>query len=427
MGQKDLLKKSALAVSIALLSSNLYAAGFQLNEYSTSGLGRSFAGEGAIADNAAVGSRNPAAMMMFDRPTASAGATLINPHVSLSGKTPTTLGSRNLKADDIAPSALVPNAHFIYPINEQWAVGTSATTNFGLSTRFNDTYPAGPQAGETKLTTINLNLSAAYRLDDNFSFGVGFNALRADAKLIRYAGDLALISGALPVGASSNTEVGRLEGDKWGYGWNVGLLYELNKDHRFALTYRSKIDVKFKGDYSGVSAPGQGKVPGNLDLNLPEVWEFSGYNKLASQWALHYGATYTTWSRFQELKATGSSGNVLFEKQERFRDAYRLGVGTTYYHDDNWTFRTGVAFDKSPATDRYRSISIPDQDRVWLSVGTTYAFTKEASVDLGLSYMQGMKVKIKEQLVDGNSAIPTYNFDAKGRAWLYGVNFNYTF
>jgi len=52
MNQKNLLKKSALAVAVALVSSNLYAAGFQLNEYTAAGLGRSFSGEGAIADSA---------------------------------------------------------------------------------------------------------------------------------------------------------------------------------------------------------------------------------------------------------------------------------------------------------------------------------------------------------------------------------------
>ncbi|WP_205516623.1 outer membrane protein transport protein, partial [Morganella morganii] len=27
----------------------------------------------------------------------------------------------------------------------------------------------------------------------------------------------------------------------WGYGWNAGMLYELDKDNRFSLTYRSKV------------------------------------------------------------------------------------------------------------------------------------------------------------------------------------------
>ncbi len=39
-------------------------------------------------------------------------------------------------------------------------------------------------------------------------------------------------------------------------------------------------------------------------------------------------------------------------------------------------FRTSIAFDDSPVPADKRSISIPDQDRFWLSAGATYAFNK---------------------------------------------------
>lgn len=135
---------------------------------------------------------------------------------------------------------------------------------------------------------------------------------------------------------------------------------------------------------------------GSLSLHLPEMWELSGYNKVAPQWAIHYSLTYTSWSQFQELKATNSKGDTLFYKDESFRDAYRIALGTTYYMDDNWTFRTGIAFDDSPVPADKRSISIPDQDRFWLSAGATYAFNKDASIDAGISYMHGQKFPSKK-------------------------------
>lgn len=78
MNQKNLFTRSALAAAIALISSNVSAAGFQLNEYSAAALGRAFSGEGAVADNASVGSRNPAAMTLFDRPSFSGGVIYID-------------------------------------------------------------------------------------------------------------------------------------------------------------------------------------------------------------------------------------------------------------------------------------------------------------------------------------------------------------
>ncbi|MBN3216103.1 long-chain fatty acid transporter FadL [Pectobacterium polaris] len=413
MNQKNLFKQSTIAVAVALFSANVSAAGFQLNEYSSSGLGRAFSGEGAVADNATSGSRNPATMTMFDRPSFSGGVTYINPDIDVNGS---SSSGQNADAKNIAPHAWVPNLHFIMPLNEQWAIGASAVTNYGLATEFNDNYVAGSIGGTTDLVTSNLNLSAAYRLNQNFSFGLGVNAVYADAKIVRHAGEL------FPTNPSA--EISRLEGKEWGYGWNAGILYEVDENNRIGLTYRSKVDIDFNGDYSR-DIPTPLATSGKLTLNLPEMWEASAYHRVAPKWAVHYSLTYTSWSQFQELKATDNSGNTLFQKEENFRDAYRLALGTTYYHDDNWTFRGGIAFDDSPVPADRRSISIPDQDRFWLSAGTTYAFNKDASVDVGVSYMHGKKVTITEK--GPTPASPTYNFSSEGKAWLYGVNFNYAF
>lgn len=102
MSQKTLFTKSALAVAVALISTQAWSAGFQLNEFSSSGLGRAYSGEGAIADDAGNVSRNPALITMFDRPTFSAGAVYIDPDVNISGTSPS---GRSLKADNIAPTA----------------------------------------------------------------------------------------------------------------------------------------------------------------------------------------------------------------------------------------------------------------------------------------------------------------------------------
>lgn len=117
MSQKTLLTKSALAVAVAIISTQAWSAGFQLNEFSSSGLGRAYSGEGAIADDAGNVSRNPALITMFDRPTFSAGAVYIDPDVNISGRSPS---GRSLDADNIAPTAWVPNAHFVAPINDQF-------------------------------------------------------------------------------------------------------------------------------------------------------------------------------------------------------------------------------------------------------------------------------------------------------------------
>ncbi|MGL4859607.1 MAG: long-chain fatty acid transporter FadL [Enterobacteriaceae bacterium] len=426
------LKPLLLALPCSLLSFYSHAAGFQLNESSASGLGRAFAGEAAIGDNAAIGSRNPAGMMLFSAPAFSGGVTYINPNIDLEGTSPAPFNN-SLKHKDIAPSAWVPNLHIIYPVSDKWAMGFSATSNFGLATDFPKNYPAGPLAGKTNLTTVNFNLNSAWRLDSNWSFGLGVDAVYADAEITRHAGE------AMPMKASelkADSTIAKLTGDDWGYGWNAGLLYEFDQDNRLGLAYRSKVDIKFKGRYSS-DIPNKynasqaktqwpwgtdgNSIPANLTLNLPAIWEFSGYHRVLPQWAVHYSASYVTWKRFKELKATDSD-HVLFYKDESFKNAYRLALGGTHYLDKNWTLRAGFAFDQTPIPASHRSISIPDQRRLWYSAGVTYAFTPQASVDFGVSYMRGQKVTIREQ----SGPLP-YTFKATGEAWLSGVNLNYQF
>lgn len=124
---------------MALISTRARSAGFQLNEFSSSGPA-GLIQEGAIADDAGNVSRNPALITMFDRPTFSAGAVYIDPDVNISGTSPS---GRSLKADNIAPTAWVPNMHFVAPINDQFGWGASITSNYGLATEFNDTYAGG--------------------------------------------------------------------------------------------------------------------------------------------------------------------------------------------------------------------------------------------------------------------------------------------
>ncbi|WKS82097.1 long-chain fatty acid transporter FadL [Edwardsiella tarda] len=432
MRPQKLFTRSALAAAVALLSSaNAYAAGFQLNEFSAAGLGRAFSGEGAMIDTPASASRNPAVLSTFDRPALSVGGIYIDPGVDITGTSQT---GRSLNAHNIAPSALIPNLHYVQPLNDRWSIGASATSNYGLATEFSDDYTAGAFGGTTDLMTANFNLSSAYRLNQQWSFGLGVNAVYAKAKIERYAGEL----GAL-VGKPANTMIADLKGHTWGYGWNAGILYQIDERNRYALTYRSEVKLDFKGDYSsalppsahltpimgaifshlGLPAGSDGQlIPGKLSMTLPAMLEVSGYNRVAPQWAIHYSLAYTTWSQFKELKATGNGGETLFQKDEQFHDAYRMALGATYYYDDNWTFRGGVAFDATPVPAEHRSISIPDQNRAWLSGGFSYAFNRDLSVDVGASYMHGSHVNFKEG---------PYQFRSVGKAWLYGANVNYAF
>ena len=417
-------KKSLIAAAVTLASTQTFAAAFQLNEHSASGLGRAYAGEAAIADNAAVLSRNPAAMTTFDKMALSVSGTYIKPDVDVAGDIyagPTKLAPSS--ESDIAPDAFVPATYFIQPLNDQWAWGIGLFSNYGLSTEYSKTFAAGAGAGDTELLTFNINPNIAYRINSSFSVGAGINAVYAAAELYRYAGAL---SAAIP-GANSDTRLAHLKGDTWGFGWNVGTLYEINENHRLALTYRSQVDLSFDGDFQGATS-GNRVVDGNLKLDLPAQAEFAGYHRLNQQFAVHYSVNWTDWSAFQELKATSSNcaGGVCLQKDEKFKDSARYALGGTWYVNPSWEARIGFAYDNSPIEPEYRSLSIPDSDRVWYSAGATYHIDQDMSVDLGMAYLDGKEVDVNEGLRSHGDAL-RWKGTSHGNAFLASAQFNMKF
>ncbi|MCT8647511.1 outer membrane protein transport protein [Glaesserella parasuis] len=409
--------KTALASIFTFSAAGASAAAFQLAEISTSGLGMAYAGNAAVADNASVVATNPALMTKFKQVEISAGGIYVDANVdvegSFNGSAIPSSATGNANAKDIIPSAIVPNLYVVAPISERFAVGGGVNVNYGLKSEFEKTYSAGVLAGKTELSAVNYNFSSAYDLGYGFSFGAGLNAVHAKATLERHFGALNPMA---PTATAS-----RLKGDKWGFGWNVGLSYDINENNRLGVAYHSPVDLRFKGKYVGTQSANV-EIPGRLNLELPAYWEISGYHKLTEKLAVQYSYKKTHWNSFQELRATDNNGKVLLQKDEKFNNNSRIALGMSYDVIEALTLRAGIAYDES-ASVAHPSISIPDTDRTWYTLGATYRFTPNLSVDLAYAHLRGSKNTFTESQV--TSAVG--EFKVKSTANLYGLNVNYKF
>ena len=459
--QMKKFNQSVLATAMLFAAGGANAAAFQLAEVSTSGLGMAYAGNAAVADNASVVATNPALMTEFKKAEFSVGGILVDADVDVAG----TIGGVPANHKNVIPNAIVPNMYAVVPVTERFALGGGLNVNYGLKSEYGNQYAAGVYGGRTELTALNFNLSGAYDLGYGFSAGFGLNAIHSDAEVERHLGiggkaivpKLKALAQAIQNNDSeradklkttadqlgsmpSNTSVSKIKGDKWSLGWNAGITYKLNENHRWGLAYHSAVNVKFKGEYSnqfpvdynallpalaasGASLPisqatGGKNVPGSLTLNLPAYWEFSGFHKITDKLAVQYSYKYTEWKRLKSLTAYGNSGNTLFHKDEKFSNASRYALGFSYNANDALTLRAGVAYDKS-ASVNHPSISIPDTDRMWYSLGATYRFTPNLSADFGYSHLRGKKNSFKEGL--------SGQFKVTSKANLYGLNINYRF
>lgn len=423
-----LLTTLAISCALAGASSSVSAAGFQISEHSASGLGRAFAGEAAIADNAATLARNPASLTMLEGTSISNGITYIDPNVQVEFSNGQYIDAVEAEA---APYALVPNVFMSHQLNDKFTVGFGSYADFGLASDYSDEVNEefGAIAGDTAITVINLNTSLAYKINEHFSIGASGSILLAKAELNRYSGMAKLVS-------DGNT-LASLEGQGVGFGYKVGGLYELNENHRWGIAYTGASDVDMEGEFTGVQAGTDNPdnkpleyvegVDGELTLNLPSILEISGYHQLTDQFAMHYSWVRTGWSSFEEILATSVNGecsskgeddNVCLQKTEEWKDSNRYALGATYQVNDNWAIRSGMAYDETP-TDEHLTASIPDSNRLWYSAGMSY-YTGQHAFDLGVTYLVGEDGTVAEE--DGQFFKVT-----KSTAMLYAVQYSYTF
>lgn len=447
--------QSLLATAMLLAAGGANAAAFQLAEVSTSGLGRAYAGEAAIADNASVVATNPALMSLFKTAQFSTGGVYVDSRINMNGDVTASITSASMittkkgsaSERNVVPGAFVPNLYFVAPVNDKFALGAGMNVNFGLKSEYDDSYDAGIFGGKTDLTAINLNLSGAYRVTEGLSLGLGVNAVHAKAQVERNAGliaesaKIAQNQNAFSVGTNEQKAAGKYLTSKdksvvslqdraaWGFGWNAGVMYQFNEGNRIGLAYHSKVDIDFTDRTATSLEAGliEAGKKGDLTLTLPDYLELSGFHQLTDKLAVHYSYKYTHWSRLTRLYASSENGKKAFDKELQYSNNSRVALGASYDLYEKLTLRAGIAYDQA-ASRHHRSAAIPDTDRTWYSLGATYKFTPNLSVDLGYAYLKGKKVHFKEaQKVAGGFITTTANYTSQAHANLYGLNLNYSF
>ena len=159
---------------------------------------------------------------------------------------------------------------------------------------------------------------------------------------------------------------------------------------------------------------------GSVDIELLGSTEFSAYHELNSKLALHADFFWTNWSVFESLDPkVHPLIDPALAKEENWDDSVRISIGATYQYSDRLTFRGGLAFDKSPVTDSNRTLRIPDADRVWASIGTSYQLNENLTLDLGYTLIFAKDGKIGPKAAGGNSDL--FLGTLSGRVDLFGI------
>ncbi len=420
---RNLVWKTCLSALISgCYATSVHAAGFALIEQGVKGLGNAYAGGAASAEDASTVFYNPAGMTRLKGREFIAGMHTIEPSMRFSNTASTispSFGGAALTGNDGGDGGVtgfLPNFYYSQELENGYWFGLGVNAPFGLSTVYDSNWKGRYQAVESKIKTLNINPSLAYRFNERLSLGGGVNLQYIEAKLTQavdytavclglFGGvtcttqglGVATLQSTSTSGYSDNTASGRSTG------YNAGMLYEFDPQTRIGLAYRSNIKYKAtgQGDFtipSAVSGAGGG-VGSTISavfadaaittyITMPETLSLSGYRELNNRWAIMGDVTRTRWSRLPEVRISFNSPKSDSVERINWKDSTRYAVGASYFLSERWTMRTGIAYDQTPiyqTTDR--TARLPDNDRRWLSFGAGYKGSSGMSVDVGYAHL----------------------------------------
>lgn len=401
------------------------ASGFQLIEQNASGIGNAYAGSAAVAENASTIFYNPAGMTQLQAREVSMGLSLVKPSFKYQDKgstVPPLLGGVPQLAGnggDGGSWAALPNAYLSWALNKDIYLGLGMGAPFGLMTEYDKNWVGSAHSIKFDIKTYNLNPSIAWRVNDRVSLGAGINLMKMEVEYTKRQ-ILPVIVGGTPVGVSARPA--KLKADDTAWGWNIGALFNLSEATKLGLSYRSKVKQKLDGS---LTVTGVTKFGASADVELPDTAIVSLTHKLNDQWELLGDISWTGWSSIPKVEIMNKRTKTVAQTLDtKFDDTWRVALGANYQLNPAVKLKFGVAYDQTPVPDKeHRLVSLPDNDRIWLSFGTQWKPNKESTLDLGVSYLY-----VKNTKIDNNGgATGRIRGEFDSNVWIIGGQYSMAF
>ncbi len=424
--------KLAVAAAMAMGATSAFAT----NGDSLIGLGaksRGMAGVGiGMSHGAESGLSNPA---LIKGSEVTFGGTVFMPSVEAKNE---TQGMPTDTAESDADLSVIPEVAVSVEVNENftWGIGMYGVAGMGVDYRDTDdqiTYGTLNPANQSQQNPLGFTPST----DERNYFGTksGTNQMLTNLQLMRFAVPLAYrnsgfsiaISPILQYGSLSiaynagqafadstntyhNTMTGRGVSQDFGFGYNVGLGYEMN-GLTIGAVYTSAIDMEYKNQISKATQQFGLKGGRGLSDNLEQPAEYGvgiSYETNGHTIALDY----------KNIAWSSAKGYEDF----KWDDQNVIAVGYQY-STDKWAFRLGYNYASNPIKEQTAASMATDYDGAVINYFNAMGFpaTVESHYALGASYQITKTMGIDFAYTYAPEVTETYDTSALTQAQTYGA------
>jgi long-chain fatty acid transport protein len=241
-------------------------------------------------------------------------------------------------------------------------LGVGVLNYFGLGLQYDQGWVGRYFGQKGALLGISVVPTLSYKMTEKTSFGVGLNAMYGTLR-----GSLAIQNPlSQPDGAMDYSS------DVWGFGANLGILFDVSPDTRIGLTWLTAVKLGFKDvpTFTGLSPLVQGFMVGV-------------HQQLGPNWSLMGDVGYEQWSQFGMVEVTFDSTDPATRTTEiAFQDTWHVALGAQYRPAAAWTFSAGAAYDTSMMADADRTVLAPTGAALRVALGAQWSITKTMALGL---------------------------------------------
>lgn len=274
-------------------------------------------------------------------------------------------------------------------VSERVAVGLAVTMPYGYHTKWPNNWEGRSVIQESQLYTCFVQPTVGFKLNDNFSAGVGF--VYAYGK---YGQRRALGQYDDPAAQSKFSASGQ------GYGVNVGLYGRTGDNLSFGISYRSGLNLKMnngKVKTTGVPERDDALYPSTADLkteiDLPSTLSVGVADRITKNLLLTFDFTLSGWSSLDSLKLDVAPSGIAPARRvstaRRYEDALAFRVGAEYQVNPKLTVLGGLRYADTPVRDEFINPEFVDANTLGLSAGLVYQLGSRLALEAGYAFDYG--------------------------------------